>query len=203
MDDERNSSSQDQQPDLELGNATNTNEELSQVYQIPESELELTHTASLSKPEEKHLIPPQSTPKLTDAFPIKVSQDTTRNNTPKKTNEMQKSLRVGKLYRVNQNGKFQPAPSSHPQPQTDSSVVQDMNEDTDASWMDVFTACCCHSPREWLSIVVGLVCLCTCLYFFLLGTSDAIYINISFEIQSRILNFLLKLCSYWELLSRW
>lgn len=173
MDDTRNTSNQDQQPDLELGNATNTNEGSSQVFQIPESELELTPAASHShsKTEEQLLIPPQSTPKLTDAFPIKVDQDMTRiiNTTAKKPSEMQKSLRVGKLYRVNQNG-FQPAPSSHPQPQTDSPVEQDMNEDTDASWMDVFTACCCHSPREWLSIVVGLVCLCTCLYFFLLGT---------------------------------
>ena len=140
MDDARNTSNQDQQPDLELGNATNTNEGSSQVlFQIPESELELTPAASHShsKTEEQLLIPPQSTPKLTDAFPIKVDQDTTRSNyTPaKKTNEMQKSLRVGKLYRVNQNG-FQTAPSSHPQPQTDSSVVQDVNEDTDASWMD-------------------------------------------------------------------
>ena len=96
MDDARNTSNQDQQPDLELGNATNTNEGSSQVFQIPESELELTPAASHShsKPEEQLLIPPQSTPKLTDAFPIKVDQDTTRSNyTPaKKTNEMQKSL---------------------------------------------------------------------------------------------------------------
>ena len=39
----------------------------------------------------------------------------------------------------------------------------------DATWGEVFKSCCCHSPSEWGMIMVGVVAICFCLYFFLFG----------------------------------
>jgi len=39
----------------------------------------------------------------------------------------------------------------------------------DATWGEVCRACCCHTPKEWGFIFIGLVVLCFFLYFFLLG----------------------------------
>ena len=39
----------------------------------------------------------------------------------------------------------------------------------DATWGEVARACCCHTPKEWGIIFVGIVILCFFLYFFLLG----------------------------------
>jgi sodium-dependent phosphate cotransporter len=39
----------------------------------------------------------------------------------------------------------------------------------DATWGEVCSACCCHTPKEWGIIFCGLVLLCFFLYFFLLG----------------------------------
>lgn len=39
----------------------------------------------------------------------------------------------------------------------------------DATWNEVFSSCCCHSPQEWGLIFIGVVFLCFFLYFFLLG----------------------------------
>jgi len=82
---------------------------------------------------------------------------------------MQKSARIGRLFRVSSQQKgFQPAPSFHPK--QNCFPRDDVEEEIeDASWSDVLTACCCHSPREWLSILVGITCLLTCMYFFLLA----------------------------------
>lgn len=84
---------------------------------------------------------------------------------------MQKSARIGKIYRVSSQKKgFAPSPSYlSPQGEADKSLV---NDDTqNATWSDVGQACCCHSPREWFSILVGVSSLLCCLYFFLLSLS--------------------------------
>ena len=39
----------------------------------------------------------------------------------------------------------------------------------DATWGEVARACCCHTPKEWGVIFVGVIVLCFFLYFFLLG----------------------------------
>ena len=39
----------------------------------------------------------------------------------------------------------------------------------DATWGEVCHSCCCHTPKEWAWIAVGVVALCFFLYFFLLG----------------------------------
>jgi len=39
----------------------------------------------------------------------------------------------------------------------------------DATWGEVARACCCHTPKEWGIIFVGICVLCFFLYFFLLG----------------------------------
>lgn len=39
----------------------------------------------------------------------------------------------------------------------------------DASWSEVFQACCCHTATEWAMVGVGIIFLCFFLYFFLLG----------------------------------
>ena len=39
----------------------------------------------------------------------------------------------------------------------------------DATWAEVGRACCCHTPKEWGIIFLGLCLLCFFLYFFLLG----------------------------------
>lgn len=50
----------------------------------------------------------------------------------------------------------------------------DFNEETadeigDASWSEVCTSCCVHTPAEWGFIFLGLCLVCFFLYFFLLG----------------------------------
>jgi hypothetical protein len=42
-------------------------------------------------------------------------------------------------------------------------------EQEEATWKDVFIACCCHSPKEWSGIGMGFGLLLLLLYFFLLG----------------------------------
>jgi sodium-dependent phosphate cotransporter len=44
-----------------------------------------------------------------------------------------------------------------------------MEEAETASFQEVVTACCFHSLEDWTSIVVGLILLMGCLYFFLFG----------------------------------
>lgn len=39
----------------------------------------------------------------------------------------------------------------------------------DATWSEVFQACCCHTAAEWAMVFVGIIFLCFFLYFFLLG----------------------------------
>lgn len=39
----------------------------------------------------------------------------------------------------------------------------------EATWDEVFKACCCHTPSEWFLILIGFSGVLLCLYFFLLG----------------------------------
>jgi len=39
----------------------------------------------------------------------------------------------------------------------------------EATWEEVFRSCCCHEPKEWLMIFLGLTAVFLCLYFFLVG----------------------------------
>lgn len=39
----------------------------------------------------------------------------------------------------------------------------------DATWAEVGRACCCHTPKEWGILFIGVCMLCFFLYFFLLG----------------------------------
>jgi sodium-dependent phosphate cotransporter len=39
----------------------------------------------------------------------------------------------------------------------------------DATWGEVCTACCCHTPVEWAWLAFGICCVATLLYFFLFG----------------------------------
>ena len=45
----------------------------------------------------------------------------------------------------------------------------EMQEVMDATWGEVFTSCCVHTPEEWGFIFVGIVLVAFFLYFFLLG----------------------------------
>lgn len=45
----------------------------------------------------------------------------------------------------------------------------DFEEEQDATWGEVMGACCVHSPKEWGTILVGIVMLLFFLYFFLFG----------------------------------
>jgi len=45
----------------------------------------------------------------------------------------------------------------------------EMQEAMDATWGEVFTSCCIHSPEEWGYIFVGVCFICFFLYFFLVG----------------------------------
>lgn len=47
--------------------------------------------------------------------------------------------------------------------------VAELQEAMDATWGEVFTSCCVHTPEEWGFIFVGLVIVLFFLYFFLLG----------------------------------
>jgi lipid-A-disaccharide synthase-like uncharacterized protein len=48
--------------------------------------------------------------------------------------------------------------------------VEEMSEDVeDATWKDVFHACCIHSLRDWGLILVGFMGALFFLYFFLVG----------------------------------
>ena len=49
------------------------------------------------------------------------------------------------------------------------SRASELEEAEEASWGEVCTACCCHAPREWGVIFVGVFILCFFLYFFLFG----------------------------------
>ena len=49
------------------------------------------------------------------------------------------------------------------------SRASELEEAEEASWGEVCTACCCHTPREWGIIFVGVFILCFFLYFFLFG----------------------------------
>ena len=49
------------------------------------------------------------------------------------------------------------------------SRASELEEAEEASWGEVCTACCCHTPREWGVIFVGVFVLCFFLYFFLFG----------------------------------
>jgi len=39
----------------------------------------------------------------------------------------------------------------------------------DATWGEVFHSCCCHTPKEWALILVGVSIILFFLYFFLFG----------------------------------
>jgi sodium-dependent phosphate cotransporter len=41
--------------------------------------------------------------------------------------------------------------------------------DMDATWSEVCTACCVHTPEEWMYAFLGLIAVCFFLYFFLFG----------------------------------
>jgi len=48
-------------------------------------------------------------------------------------------------------------------------LSDDIEIPDEASWNEVFTSCCCHTPVEWAKILLGLGSVLTCLYFFLVG----------------------------------
>ena len=48
-------------------------------------------------------------------------------------------------------------------------IVDEANEAMNATWNEVFTSCCVHTPEEWGYIGVGVLLVCFFLYFFLLG----------------------------------
>lgn len=48
-------------------------------------------------------------------------------------------------------------------------MAADVQDAMDATWSEVFTSCCVHSPEEWGMIFVGMVMVAFFLYFFLLG----------------------------------
>lgn len=88
----------------------------------------------------------------------------------RKSDPMQKSARIGRMYRVSSQQKgFMPSPSYLPPDEADAQIPKE--EDQNVSWADVGRACCCHSLREWFSIFVGIASLLCCLYFFLLSLS--------------------------------
>lgn len=80
----------------------------------------------------------------------------------KSRDSLQKSTRIGRIYRVSTANRFEPAASNHPTP-------LEPEPENDASWKDVMVACCCHSGKEWMSLSVGIGALLLCLYLFLLG----------------------------------
>jgi len=86
---------------------------------------------------------------------------------------MQKSSRIGRIFRWSEDGDLRPARSAHgPQPVGPDDEEEEEDQEGEvvpASWRDVGTACCCHSVTEWLSIGGSLTALCFFLYFFLLG----------------------------------
>jgi len=90
---------------------------------------------------------------------------------------MQKSSRIGRIFRWSEEGDLRPARSAHgveahPGDEDDLEGRGDQREGSEvvpASWHDVYVACCCHSATEWLHIGVRLTALLFFLYFFLLG----------------------------------
>jgi len=84
---------------------------------------------------------------------------------------MQKSSRIGRIFRWSEEGELRPARSAHaiPNLQDDAEERNEDGEVVPASWRDVGVACCCHSFTEWLNIGGGVTALCFFLYFFLLG----------------------------------
>jgi hypothetical protein len=81
-----------------------------------------------------------------------------------------KSSRIGKIYRTT-GSEIRTVPSAHNtnQVHTASPITESPEEEEEASWGDVFRACCCHTRTEWLRISVFLLALLACLYFFLFG----------------------------------
>ncbi len=55
------------------------------------------------------------------------------------------------------------------EPTKDEKLVEELEEAADATWGEVATACCTHSPQEWGMIFVGVVLVLFFLYFFLFG----------------------------------
>ena len=109
-----------------------------------------------------------------DRPPLKGSTSTTAISSTghhrHKSDPMQKSARIGRMYRVSSQQKgFMPSPSYLPPDETDAQIPKE--EEENVSWVDVGRACCCHSMREWLSIIIGIASLLCCLYFFLLSLS--------------------------------
>lgn len=88
-----------------------------------------------------------------------------------KKDMLQKSTRVGRIYRVSTANKFEPSASNHlpPLEMSGPSGGTDEAVENDATWKDVMVACCCHSSQEWMSLLLGITALIVCLYFFLLG----------------------------------
>jgi sodium-dependent phosphate cotransporter len=81
---------------------------------------------------------------------------------------LQKSARIGRIYRVSTTNRFEPAASNHPTP-LEPNGIEGEGTENDATWKDVMVACCCHSSKEWMSLSLGIGALLVCLYFFLLG----------------------------------
>ena len=48
-------------------------------------------------------------------------------------------------------------------------TVEDVADIGDATWSEVCTACCVHSPEEWGMCFAGIIAVCFFLYFFLFG----------------------------------
>lgn len=89
--------------------------------------------------------------------------------------------RIGSIYRSTDKG-IRIAPSDHATGADDSAAVaSDGEEDSAASWREVFKACCCHSISEWLGIGIVLGVVLFFLYFFLVGLD---MLSTSFQVVS-------------------
>jgi len=78
------------------------------------------------------------------------------------------SSRIGKIYR-NTGREIQTVASAHNVTASLETAAPITEAEGEASWADVFRACCCHTRTEWFRISIFLFCLLGCLYFFLFG----------------------------------
>jgi hypothetical protein len=81
--------------------------------------------------------------------------------------------RIGNVFRKTGNA-IHTVESAHPP-----RLVGELGNEEEATWVDVYHACCCHTAKEWIGISSFLAALLLLLYFFLvgldlLGTSFAI-----------------------------
>jgi sodium-dependent phosphate cotransporter len=130
-----------------------------------------------------------------DTTDIQDEQETTDNSppsSPTSAGHRRHSSRIGRIYRsIPEKGIHIAAPASDHDTENEhnpssvnktlNDVYEDDQEEMDATWHEVFMACCCHTATGWAYIGIVIVMILCFLYFFMFGLD---MLSASFQVVS-------------------